>query len=481
MTTVVAVMPRRDPSLVISVRQLLSVEPFFVADLRAEVAGVVRYVQKAINDPVQMGEVLVTLEVPHLEQELREKEAVILQREQDLRVAHAQEENARAMVDVYREIIEQRRAEFGQAEATRDYRAKRYARFTKLAAGGGVQEGIVEEEQRDYLAADYAAKGAAAAIRKAAADAREKESAQRIAEADIELKESLVEVARKDRDHARVMLDYAQIKAPWDGVVVKRKVDVGTFVQNASTGQSEPILTIARNDIVTLVMKVPDNAAPFVTRDTEAIVQIDELPNVVIRGKVTRYSPSIQNADRTMRVEVDLYNDTAENYQRYVAKIAAARIAGFASHTPLGIESLLLSGRTVWDKETKSTKDPLPQLPKVSAGTTVPKLLPGMSGYMRLNLKSFRDAYLLPSSAVFTRGGKPYLMEVKDGVTHLLPVHVQVNDGKLTKVTIIAEAGSPTSDEPEVLRELTGNEVIILNRQSELSEGQPVKVTLEKW
>jgi multidrug resistance efflux pump len=80
---------------------------------------------------------------------------VILQREQDLRVARATEENARATVDVYREIIDQRKAEYGQAEATRDYRAKRYARFTKLAAGGGIQEGIVEEEQRDYLSADY--------------------------------------------------------------------------------------------------------------------------------------------------------------------------------------------------------------------------------------------------------------------------------------------------------------------------------------
>ncbi len=228
-------------------------------------------------------------------------------------------------------------------------------------------------------------------------------------------------------------------------------------------------------------MKVPDNAAPFVSRDTEAIVQIDELPGVVIRGKVTRFSPWIQNADRTMRVEVDLYNDTPENYQQYLAKVAATRVAGLAAHTPLGIEALLLSGRAVWDKETKSTNDPLPQLPKVSGGTTAPKLLPGMSGYMRLNLKSFRNAYLLPSSAVFTRGGKPYVMEIKDGVTHLLPVREQVNDGKLAKVSVIVSAGSPTSDEPEVFRELTGNEVIILNRQSELNEGQPVKVTLEKW
>ena len=90
-----------------------------------------------------------------------------------------------------------------------------------------------------------------------------------------------------------------------------------------------------------------------------------------------------------------------------------------------------------------------------------------MSGYMRLNLQTFHDAYLIPSSAVFTRGGKPYLMEVKDGGTHLLPVHVQVNDGKLAKVTVIEKEGDPSRGEPEVLRELTGDEVILLNRQTE--------------
>jgi hypothetical protein len=82
---------------------------------------------------------------------------------------------------------------------------------------------------------------------------------------------------------------------------------------------------------------------------------------------------------------------------------------------------------------------------------------------------------------VFTRGGKPYLLEVKDGLTRLLPVHVQFNDGKLAKVEVIVREESPTSDEPEVLRELNADDVIILNRQTEIGEGRPVKVTLEKW
>jgi HlyD family secretion protein len=480
-TPVVAIYPRRDASLTISVRQLLSVEPYFVADLRAQVAGQVREVTKDIGEPVKKGDLLIDIKVPDLVQELAEMDTTIAEQRQQVEVAKAQADNARSQLEVYREIIEQRRAEYGQALALRDLNEIRAARYKKLGENGNIEKMMIEEVGKDYLASQYAALGGAAAVRKAQADLREKETAVRIAEADIILKERLVEVARKNRDRVRAKLDYTQITAPFDGFVVKRKVDVGTFVQNASTGESEPLMTIARNDIVTIVMKVPDNAAPYVTANTEAIIQIDELEGTLIRGKVTRYTPWIQNKDRTMRVEVDLYNDSPENYERFKANALAARLAGTAADSPLALASLLAGSRAVVAADSKSLQDPLPSLPEVKGKKTNKRLIPGMSGYMRLNLESFHDTYLVPSSAVYTRGGKPYLTEIVDGVAHLRPIHVQVNDGKLAKVSLIVQEESPGQDTPEVLRDLTGNEMILLSRQTEISEGQKVHVSLAKW
>jgi multidrug resistance efflux pump len=283
-TQVMAVHPRNDSSLFVTVTQLLSVEPFFVADLRAQVAGQVRDVQKDIGSPVYKGEVLVDIKTPDIEAELAEKEALVAQRMQDLIVAQKQADNARATVEVYKKIIEQRRAEYNMALAERNYRKIRYERYVALGQKDSVQQTLIDEEQKGYLAAEYAAESADVKIHEAEAELKEKESILATAEADIEQKKSLIEVARKSRDRARAMVDYTQIAAPFDGVVVKRNVDVGTFVQNASTGHSEPLLTVARSDIVTLTMKVPDNAAPYVTCDTEAVIQLDELPGVVIRS-----------------------------------------------------------------------------------------------------------------------------------------------------------------------------------------------------
>ena len=234
-------------------------------------------------------------------------------------------------------------------------------------------------------------------------------------------------------------------------------------------------------DIVTLVMKVPDNAAPYVTTNTEAVIEIDELPGVVIKGRVTRFSPSIQNRDRTMRVEVDLYNKDAKEFGAFIARAVASRLAVLAAPSPIGLAGLLAGSHAVWNRELKSYDEPLPTLPVVTAGTLASSLIPGMSGYMRLNLQNFSDAYLIPSSAVFTEGGKPYILAVKEGKTELLPVHMQYNDGKLAKVSVVVQYEDAATGQPEVLRELSASDLIILNRQTEIGEGTAVKVTVEKW
>src|SRR5436309_6612552 len=56
--------PKRDPSFVIAVQQLATVEPYFQADLRSKVAGPIKYIHKAIGDVIGRDEVLVEIDVP---------------------------------------------------------------------------------------------------------------------------------------------------------------------------------------------------------------------------------------------------------------------------------------------------------------------------------------------------------------------------------------------------------------------------------
>src|SRR5207302_9444065 len=126
-------------------------------------------------------------------------------------------------------------------------------------------------EERDFHVAQAACRGANAGVKKAEAERQEKEAGREAAAADVELQRAKVEVARKDRDRVAALADYAKLRAPFDGTITRRTIDPGDFVHSASTAQAEPLLSIARADIVTVVAKLPDNHAPFVSADTEAV------------------------------------------------------------------------------------------------------------------------------------------------------------------------------------------------------------------
>src|SRR5439155_16571560 len=104
-----------------------------------------------------------------------------------------------------------------------------------------------------------------------------------------------------------------------------------------------------------------------------------------------------------------------------------------------------------------------------------------MTGYMELRLPC-DNAYLLPIGAVFSRGGKSYIAEVKNGVAHLVPVVIQHEDGSMAKVVTIVQRVNPKSGVRErVRKELTGTEEIIASSQGELAEGQAIQATSADW
>lgn len=421
--SVKVVHPRRDPALQIVVEQLATVEAFYKADLRARASGVVKAVHKNIGDRVRRGEMLIEIDVPDLEKEVAQKQSVVEQRKQEQRAAKSKLKNAEAMREVGKATILQKKSEVKQAAATRVLREKRVARYKQLANRDSLGPDVVEEEERNLDAAVAGEESAKLAVTKAEADLKEKDADFEAALVDIDLKGALIDVAGKDLERTRALADYARITAPFDGEVTERNVDPGSFVQNATTGQSEVLISVARTDMVTIVARIPDNAAPFITRETEMSFDITELPGVTVAGHVTRFSPSIQNKDRTMRVEVDL-----------------------------------------------------PPTAAVKGEVTGPRLLPGMSGTMRLRLQQFGSSFVLPATAIYSRSGKPYLLEVVDGVTHQVPIRVQMNDGTVAKVVALKKVGNR-----EVLQELTGSEEVVTSRQLEVGDGQTVKSALTNW
>lgn len=434
--------PKKDAAFVVAIQQLTSVRAYFMVDLKTRVAGVVRSVKADIGDHVKKGDVLVEIDVPDMDKDVLQKRATVGQRKEEMRMAQAKVKSAKAFVEIAKSTIAQQQAGIIQSTATRDYRKKLLDRYRLMKNDKFLTEGVVDEQEKEWHASVGALEFAKASVVKADADLKEREAEVETAQVDVDLKKAQIDVAQHDLERTQALAGYAKIEAPFDGVITKRNVDPGHFVQNASTGNSEALLTLARIDIVTAVAKVPDNAAPFISHDTNVEIQISQLPGANLQAKVTRLSPSIDSSDRTMRVEVDLINAKEickDDLRPGTAECCKINSIGDA-----------LSGK---------------------------RLLPGMNGYMRLKLSEFDDAYLVPSSAVFMRGGKPYVVLADNGRARMAPVTVQVNDGKLAKIALVERDAAGR----ESLTELTGREEIVASRQAELDQGQPIQANLQGW
>jgi hypothetical protein len=131
----------------------------------------------------------------------------------------------------------------------------------------------------------------------------------------------------------------------------------------------------------------------------------------------------------------------------------------------------------------KTSMDPFPTFPTRVVHQPRGKtkhLLPRMYGYMTLLLKDFQNEYLIPSSAVFSLGGKNYILVVKNHKAQRIPVDVQVRDAKLAKVFLLVHKTLDTGEIDE-RHELTGTEEIIASGQTEIRDGQTVEPHAIVW
>ncbi len=472
--------PRTDLPFVIEIQEPADIEAFYRADLKALVAGVVKSVPKAIGNPVTKDEVLVKIDVPDRVVDVLEKDAIVDQRLQDVAMAIERAKSAAAGVNAYRENVKLKEANQQQAEAERAYRQFELNRYRGLARDRVVTQDVVDEKVKWTQAAQAASIGARVDVEKAKADLEEMQAKFNTAKADISLKQSLVRVAHKDRDRAQALLEYATIRAPFDGYIIKRNVDPGDFAQNSATGVTPALLSVVRTDIVTVVMKVPDSYAPYVSTDTDAVIQ---LPGRLIKAKVTRFSPSIHEQDRTMRVEVDLFNGGRDEYSKFLARGVSSFLPVNPAN-PLTAMTALAAGKSLWGDNMKGSLDPFPCFPDPSTGGALTgqaqRLLPRMYGQMKLLLKQFHNSHLIPNEAIFSVGGKKYVLLAEKGRARQVAVNIMVSDPRLARVGLI-EVRPTEAGNVEEIKDLTGKESIIFAHQGEIHDGQKVNPRVVSW
>jgi RND family efflux transporter MFP subunit len=244
-------------------------KPYQEVDVMAKVAGYVKQIRVDIGDRVRQGELLATLEVPEMADDL-----------------------SRAKASLDRSNAEVRRAgeELQRAQSAHEVS---HLTYTRLAGVMKDRPGLVaQQEVDDARGKDLVSEAQVSAAKSSLVAAQEQ-----------------VNVAQAELNKVKTLSDYTRVIAPFDGVVTKRYADTGSMIQAgvASQTQAMPVVRLCQNNLLRLILPVPESVVPAIRAGQAVEVSVPSLKRT-FPGRVARFANQVQLDTRTMATEVDVEN-----------------------------------------------------------------------------------------------------------------------------------------------------------------------------
>jgi len=98
----------------------------------------------------------------------------------------------------------------------------------------------------------------------------------------------------------------ADIRAPFDGYVSQRMVNLGQFVKNQT-----PVMNVVRVDPLKVTAEIPEKMAPWMKVGQPVELHVDAYPDRKIVGRLSRISPAVNTATRAFPFEALVPNTDA--------------------------------------------------------------------------------------------------------------------------------------------------------------------------
>jgi multidrug efflux pump subunit AcrA (membrane-fusion protein) len=304
----VAVVKPERTTLHRSVRQPGQIQAFEQTPIFSKIAGYVRKWHVDIGAHVNKGELLAELWVPEMAIEVKQKKALVQQAEAEIRQAQETAAAAQASLKSAQAKVTEAESSRRRAEAEYQWRKGQHERLVRVGSTGVLDKEAVAEARYATEAAEAGLEEVEAKIKSVMAVRDESEAKLKKAQADVMVAEAHLAVAKENRDHAQTLLEYAKLTAPYDGVITRRHVNTGDFVQPATGTKPEPLYVVERQDLVRVFVEVPEADAGWVNQGAKAQVRVQVLKGQHFTGTVARTSYSLDRMARTLVAEIDLPN-----------------------------------------------------------------------------------------------------------------------------------------------------------------------------
>lgn len=266
------------------------IEPLSKVEIKSKASGIIKYLYVNAGDRVREGQLLVELDKETLEAQLKQAQAFLNAAESKLQETHSQAKTLQANLRMAQLEAESRDYDFAIAE---------YKRSQALYERGLVSKSDYDSSEQKMKAAEVTRNSLQAAVKVKEAEFEQNEKAINTAEAE------LVQ-AQAQNEQAAESLKYASIRAPINGVVLSRELEVGDAVSSILQLGSNATLIMTLGDVRELYVKgrVDETDIGLVKEGQPVRVTVDSYKNRTFQGKVYRIAPMGVEKDNVTRFEV---------------------------------------------------------------------------------------------------------------------------------------------------------------------------------
>ncbi|NDP27397.1 MAG: efflux RND transporter periplasmic adaptor subunit [Flavobacterium sp.] len=139
--------------------------------------------------------------------------------------------------------------------------------------------------------------------------------------------------ARKNSDYAQyqasqaaykeiaIMKNYLVIRAPFDGIISARNVNLGTFVGPSGKGSELPLFSLQQQEKLRLLVYVPELYSNYISLGDELVFNVKSINNETFHAKIARMSGALDSKLRSERVELDVLNKNKKLLSGMVAEV----------------------------------------------------------------------------------------------------------------------------------------------------------------
>lgn len=243
-----------------------NIQAYTDSPIYARASGYLKAWQVDIGGRVKTGQLLAEIDAPEIDQQVRQAQSAVTQTEA---------------------ALEQARANLAQGKTNEELARVTAQRWANLSA-----KGAVSKQENDQYQAQYQAQLAnTQALEKAIAAAQ-----------------SNVESAKANLSRLQQMQGFEQVRAPFDGVVTARNIDVGALINAGNGGPAQELFHLASTARLRVYINVPQAYSQSAIAGGTADLTLSEFPGRHFTGKLVRTAESIDASTRTLLTEVDVDN-----------------------------------------------------------------------------------------------------------------------------------------------------------------------------